>query len=176
MREPCYGSVWLKEGLELIHAETAVTQMLNGKAYVRAIRGHLLFDTALSSILSSRSYDLNLSMEIEDSDSYKEFQEAAGLLDKLLQKDLSPDEVCSKKVLAKISKKLTAEKSSLAGHRMGKLLIQYMSMIDLFGRFLRALRMGDFLLYPRHSRRCCRTLQHVVIIIMPGQPMCFFKI
>ena len=41
----------LKEILEVIYAENAVTQMLSGKAYARAIRGHFLVDTALSSIV-----------------------------------------------------------------------------------------------------------------------------
>lgn len=48
----CMGHVMeasgLKEVLELIYAENAVTQMLSGKAYARAIRGHFLVDTALS--------------------------------------------------------------------------------------------------------------------------------
>ena len=37
----------LKEVLELICAENAVTQILSGKAYARAIRGHFLVDTTL---------------------------------------------------------------------------------------------------------------------------------
>ena len=73
--------------------------------------------------------------------------EAADLLDKLLREDVSRDEVCSKDVLNRISEKLIAEKRSLAEHKMGKLFIQYMDMIDLLCRFLGALRMGDFLLY-----------------------------
>ncbi|KAG1655027.1 hypothetical protein GQR58_024747 [Nymphon striatum] len=69
------------------------------------------------------------------------------LLDKLLREDVSPDEVCSKDVFNRISEKLKAEKNFLAEHKMGKLRIQYMDMIDLLRRFLKALRMGDFLLY-----------------------------
>jgi len=147
----CMGHVMeasgLKEVLELIYAENAVTQMLSGKAYARAIRGHFLVDTALSSIVLGRAYGVNLSMVDEESDACKDFQEAADLLDKLLREDVSPDEVCSKDVFNRISEKLKAEKSSLAEHKMGKLWIQYMDMIDLLRRFLRALRMGDFLLY-----------------------------
>ena len=53
----------LKEVLELIYAENAVTQMLSGKAYARAIiRGHFWVDTALSSIVLGRAYGVNLSM------------------------------------------------------------------------------------------------------------------
>ncbi|KAG1655028.1 hypothetical protein GQR58_024747 [Nymphon striatum] len=115
--------------------------------YARAIRGHFLVDTALSSIVLGRAYDVNLSMVAEESYACKDFQEAADLLDKLLREDVSPDEVCSKDVFNRISEKLKAEKNFLAEHKMGKLRIQYMDMIDLLRRFLKALRMGDFLLY-----------------------------
>ena len=121
--------------------------MGTGKAYARAIRGHFLDDTALSSIVLGRAYAVNLSVVDGESDTCKDFQEAADLWDKLLREDVSPDEVCSKDVLNRISEKLKAEKSSSAEHKMGKLWIQYMDMIDLLRRFLRALRMGDFLLY-----------------------------
>ena len=89
----------------LIYAENAVTQMLSGKAYARAIRGHFLVDTALSSIVLGRAYGVNLSMVDEESDTCKDFQEASDLLDKLLREDVSPDEVCSKDVLNRISEK-----------------------------------------------------------------------
>ena len=62
----CMGHVMeapgLKEVLELKYVENTVTQMLSGKAYVRAIRGHFLVDTALSSIVLGRAYGVNLSM------------------------------------------------------------------------------------------------------------------
>jgi len=82
-----------------------------------------------------RAYGVNLSMVDEESDTCKDFQEAADLLDKLLREDVSRDEVCSKDVLNRISEKLKAEKSSFAEHKMGKLWIQYMDMIDLLRRF-----------------------------------------
>ena len=106
-----------------------------------------MVDTALSSIVLGRAYGLSHSMADEESDECKDFQEAADLLDKLLLEDVSLDEVCSKDVFNRICEKLKAEKSSLAEHKMGKLWIQYMDMTDLLRRFLRALRMGDFLLY-----------------------------
>ena len=64
----------LKEILELIYAENAVTQILSGKAYAQAIRGHFLVDTALSSIVLGRAYGDNLSMVDEESDTWKDFQ------------------------------------------------------------------------------------------------------
>ena len=147
----CMGQVMeasgLKEVLELIYAENAVTQILSCKAYARAIRGHFLVGTALSSVVLGSAYGIDLSIVDEESDACKDFQEAADLLDKLLCEDASPGEVCSKDVLNRISEKLKAEKNSLSEHKMGKLWSQYMDMIDLLRRFLRALRMGDFQLY-----------------------------
>ena len=92
--------------LELVYAENAVTQMLSEKAYAWAIRGHFLVDTAVSSIVLGRAYAVNLSVVDNESDTCKDFQEAADLLDKLLREDVSPDEVCSKDVLNTISEKL----------------------------------------------------------------------
>ena len=149
----CIGHVMeasgLTEVLELIYAENAVTQILSGKAYARAIRGHFLVGTALSSIVLGRAYGVNLSMVDKESEACKDFQQAADLLDKMLREDVSPDDVCSKDVFSRISEKLKVEKNSLAEHKMGKLWTQYMDLIDLLCRFLRALRVGDFLLYLR---------------------------
>jgi len=96
----CVGHVMEASGLNEVFA---VTQILSGKAYARAIRGHFLVYTALSSIVLGRAYGVNLSMVDEESDTGKDFQEAADLLDKLLREDVSPDEVCSKDVLNRIS-------------------------------------------------------------------------
>ena len=104
---------WLKEALELIYAENALTHMLIVKAYARVIRCHFLIDTAFSSIVLGSAYGLNTSMVAEESDECKDFQEAADLLDNLLRKDVSPDEVFSKNVFNRIGEKLKAEKISL---------------------------------------------------------------
>jgi len=44
----------LRSVLELVYAENTVTHMLSGKAYDRAIRGHLLVDAALNTLLAER--------------------------------------------------------------------------------------------------------------------------
>ena len=68
-------------------------------------------------------------------------------MDKLLREEVSINEVNSKDIFNRISEKLTAEKSSIAEYKMGKLWIQYTDMIDMLRCFLKALRLGDFLLY-----------------------------
>ena len=44
----------LRSVLELVYANDTVTHMLSGKAYDRAIRGHLLVDAALNTLLAER--------------------------------------------------------------------------------------------------------------------------
>ena len=90
------------------------------------------------------SYSLNPSMADEESDECKDFQEAVDLLDKRLRKDVSPDEDCSKDVFNRIGEKISAEKSSLAAHKMGKLWIWLTCCVASWEG---ALRMGDFQLY-----------------------------
>ena len=53
-----------------------------------------------------RAYGVKLSIVDEESDACKDFQEAADLLDKLLRKDVSPYEVCSKDVSTEFLKNL----------------------------------------------------------------------
>ena len=43
--------IGLSDILEVVYGENAVIHMLSGKAYSRAMRGHLIVDQALSSIL-----------------------------------------------------------------------------------------------------------------------------
>ena len=43
----------LQEALELVFAPNAVIHILSGKAYDRAVRGHLLVDAALNALLTA---------------------------------------------------------------------------------------------------------------------------
>ena len=52
------GVTGLQEAFELVYAENVVVHILNGKAYSRAVRAHLLMDAALSAILTSGAFDL----------------------------------------------------------------------------------------------------------------------
>eukprot|EP00794_Sanderia_malayensis_P013319 gene13319-14691_t len=53
----------LKEALEVVYAESAVTHMLTGKAVQRAVRGHLLVDAALNALILAQAYDMSLTAE-----------------------------------------------------------------------------------------------------------------
>ena len=48
----------LQAAFKLVYAENAVVHILNGKVYLRAVRAHLLMDTALSAILTSGAFHL----------------------------------------------------------------------------------------------------------------------
>ena len=56
----------LEEVLELVYAKNAVTHMLTGKAYSRAVRGHLLADSALNALLASKAYNITLPSKRDD--------------------------------------------------------------------------------------------------------------
>ena len=48
----------LQEAFELVYAPAAVPYILNGKAYSRAVRAHLLMDAALNAILTAGAFDM----------------------------------------------------------------------------------------------------------------------
>lgn len=50
----------LQEVLETVYAPKAVNNMTSGKAVSRALRGHLLVDTALHALLLSNLYNIDL--------------------------------------------------------------------------------------------------------------------
>ena len=47
----------LKEALQLVFTPNAVIHMLSGKAYDRAVRGHLLVDAALNALFTANSFN-----------------------------------------------------------------------------------------------------------------------
>ncbi|CAG2213686.1 unnamed protein product [Mytilus edulis] len=53
----------LQEILELMYAQNAVTHMLSGKAVARAIRGHMLVDTAIHSLLVFKIFKFDFPAE-----------------------------------------------------------------------------------------------------------------
>ena len=50
----------LKDILQLIFADNTVSHMLTGKALERALRGHFLVDTAINSLLVSKTFGVRL--------------------------------------------------------------------------------------------------------------------
>lgn len=60
----CIGHLMAGSGLEellgRVYAENAVKHMLTGKAVARAVRGHLLVDGALNTMLIANAYTIPL--------------------------------------------------------------------------------------------------------------------
>ena len=50
----------LLELLELVYAQNAVGHMLSGKAISRAVKGHLLVDSALNALLTAKAFGVSL--------------------------------------------------------------------------------------------------------------------
>ena len=50
----------LQEVLELIYADNAVVHMMTGKAIARAVRGHLIVNAALNTLVLAKTFDVPL--------------------------------------------------------------------------------------------------------------------
>ena len=56
----------LAELLETVYASKAVVHMLNGKSIARALWGHFLVENALYALLASNVFDIQLSIEDQE--------------------------------------------------------------------------------------------------------------
>lgn len=54
----------LQELLSLVYAENTVTHLLSGKAISRAVRGHLLIDSALNALVHDKTIFLTDSIQV----------------------------------------------------------------------------------------------------------------
>ena len=160
----------LQELLETEYAGNSVKHMLSGKAVSQAIRGHLLVFSALNTVLVANAYNLPLpecpdSDEESGSDSHSEsdmtdveestidqedmpFQDleaASEVLDRLLDGECSS--YLSPEILNRISAKINEVKGTLSILRTAKLWLQYMDMVELLCRFIKAEPTGNFNLH-----------------------------
>lgn len=208
----------LQEALELVFAPNAVIHMLSGKAYDRAVRGHLLVDAALNALLTADAFQLpwilihhdaknetedsqghitevtddhntldgssdeemiettgNRAADIEpdnlqtqafseaetvpdDNLSHPAFSEArvstgdddldvaASFLEKVLDGDILPEKNVLES-LSRISTKLQKHKEHLSDCRTGRLWLQYLEMVAILRRSIKAERTGNFELH-----------------------------
>ena len=162
----------LQEVLETVYAPNAVIHMLSGKAVSRALRGHMLVDTALSAILVTKAYDLHTTETIsshhdvveaseqapsphvdtgndmlETSVLHNELDAALQQYDSLMDGDMSVEDLCMADSLDQIKAKLDHLMTELTASRTSKLWLQYMEMINLLRKFLKAERTGNWLLH-----------------------------
>lgn len=139
----------LQDTLEMIYAPNTVLQIISGKAYSRAIRGHILTDWALNTLLFTELYGTEDGADSADtekifsaSDELMEFFTVyLGALEghtdmRSIEENLS---------LAEVAKKFSSLKQSLSEKsRTAKLWIQYMEMIDILKKFIQAERTGNW--------------------------------
>lgn len=130
----------LHDILEIIYAGNAVKHMLSGKAIARAIRGHLILYSALSTILAK-----DVLCTGEEAASI-DLTAASSLLDKLLNGETTLDGLLSA-VMEPIVSKLASSKKILHSYRTPRLWLQYMHMVDILRNFIKAERTGNWQLH-----------------------------
>ena len=55
----------LQELLEVVYSHNTVTHILSGKAVGRAVRGHLLVDSALNAMVAAKTFNTSLPADLE---------------------------------------------------------------------------------------------------------------
>ena len=157
----------LQELLELIYAPNAVLYMLSGKAIARAVRGHFIVDSALNALILASTFNVPIpggseiaNNEIEEvtetiqtyegstsKTDHGLLEEAAVLYKKLMQGLVSAAQVCQDNVMIKMDNVLQANKELLKSSRTAAMWIQYMDMIDILRKHIRAERTGNWELH-----------------------------
>lgn len=150
----------ITELLETVYAPNAVTHMTSGKAIARAVRVYFLIDTALTSIILSHMYGIPLQDKIENEtgtndinpanyinidntdnnaeDLLDELHEPDAMLDELLKGDISVEKVCDNVLIDQIKSRIDNFRESHKCFRTSQLWFQYMDMIDILRRFIKA--------------------------------------
>lgn len=146
----------LSELLETVYASNAVSHMFSGKAIARVVRGYFLTDTSLTSLMLSHIYNIPLqdSEEATQIDEYNdqntkdtELFGADKMLEKLINKETTVGEVCQDHLVNRIKSKLEQFRTSHQTYRTSNLWFQFMDMVDILRRFIKAERIGDWKLY-----------------------------
>lgn len=156
----------LKELLERVYAPNAVDHIFTGKAIARAAQAHLLVDAALNALILSKVLEVPIPdlrdelngapaddpgiQEMESVISVQsapDLQEAHALYDDLMSRKTSAQEVSSAAVLSKIEGQLQRQKESTKDNRTAKPWMQYMDMVDILRKFIKAERTNNWALH-----------------------------
>ena len=155
----------LQEILEIVYADNAVKHILSGKAISRAIRGHLLVAAALNTMLVANAFNLPLptpDVDGDDSEPSKEDGEnaldcensadenliqAGELFNDLMDDPSTIGNVLTSDALMKVADQIQSEKDTMQTFRTAKLWLQYMDMVRILQRFIKAERTGNWLLH-----------------------------
>ena len=176
----------LQEMLESIYAPTAVVHTLSGNAIARAVRAHFIIDAALNALILRNVLNIPLPCQPKTSecnyDDGPDIAEAADLCnsqyldeahtfyEKLMSGIMCAEEVCSSNVLEKIKDNLEKNVESVKkSSRTSALWIQYISMIDILCKLIRAERTGNWEL---HLKSIQAMWQLLVTIPTPNLACC----
>ena len=160
--------------LEVGFTGNAVRHMLTGKAISRAVRGHMLVDAALNTILVSMAYHIMLPAKETDEpkrdtastdpenddveadqqkqgtvDVTSDITEAKDIYDKAMLSTLSVEDVCSAGVLVRIKGKLDDLTQTMTTRTamLSLLWLQYLDMVSILQRFIKTERMANWKLH-----------------------------
>ena len=138
-----------------MYAPNAVVHMLSGKALARAVRAHLIIETALNALLLSDAMNINLfstsedeaesSLEVVATDlcsRNSDLQEAFIQCEKLMSNSYSVHQICQTEVIQKLKESFKSKLYSLQSSRTTSLCIQYLDMIDILRNFIRMQHIG----------------------------------
>ena len=155
----------LSELLEIVYAPNSVKHMLTGKALSRAVRAHLLVYAALHTMLLADAYNLPVPTDNDNGESNTEdapcgqaltqdeedtillnqdLDEARSLVDLLVEENIDASDL---EVLSRIQAEIAKEKDSLCNHRTAQLWLQYIDMVQILCKFIKAERTGNWALH-----------------------------
>ncbi len=151
----------LHDTLETIYAEQAVTHILSGKAINRAVRGHILVDAALHSLLIEKAFHFPLPLEGSHTDntederdgqlsctsSHERMENAGKLFDALLSHECTVENVTIDQNLEIIKTELAEKREAQKRNRITTLWIQYMRTVAILTKFIKAERTGNWNLH-----------------------------
>ena len=129
----------LREAMETIYAENTANHMMDGKAYARAVRCHLIIDAVLHEILLKKLINEENEMKEEE---LCQVKDAYNVVTEKGFESLNTD---STDAIDKLSSKLNEFINKLSrSNRTAKLWKQYMYHISLVKDFIFAERTGDW--------------------------------
>ena len=133
--------------METIYAPNTIDHMFSGKAIARATRAHILVNAALNGLLLSHVLSAPLLEELtETPGSPGPIDPMYESLEKAYQQMMNGDDIKQIDIdrINKIQESLTAYKASLSKSRTAKLWLQYMEMVELLQKFIKAERTGNW--------------------------------